>query len=83
MSLRMPLELLSKLRESSVEVIVKLKDGSEYKGFLEDVDLAMNIILSEAVQVGEDGSLIVKYGRVFIRGSNILYIYPSGVKVIF
>lgn len=79
----MPLELLSKLRESNVEVTVKLKDGSEYKGFLEDVDLAMNVILSEAVQVGEDGSLIVKYGRVFIRGSNILYIYPSGVKVIF
>jgi len=75
MSTQLPLVLLSKLKERGSEVCVKLKDGSEYRGIVEDTDYAMNIILNEAVQVSEDGTPIVKYGKIFIRGSNIVYIY--------
>lgn len=82
MSAKSPLEMLGKLKERSSEVYVKLKDGSEYKGIIEDVDASMNVILHEAVQVNEDGSPLVKYGRVFIRGSNIVYIYVKEVGVL-
>lgn len=82
MSTKSPLEVLGKLKERSIEVYVKLKDGSEYKGIIEDVDASMNVILNEAVQVNEDGSPLVNYGRVFIRGSNIVYIYVKEVGVL-
>jgi len=69
-----PLELLSRLRDIGAEVLVKLKDGSEYVGRIESTDLSMNVILDEAVQVSEDGSPLVNYGRIFIRGSNIVFV---------
>lgn len=77
-----PLDLLEKLRELGIEVYVKLKDGSEYRGIIEDVDRSMNIILSEATQVNEEGTPLVKYGRVFIRGSNIVYVYTKEEVII-
>lgn len=75
MSTRSPLELLERLKERNTEAYIKLKDGSEYRGIVEDVDRSMNIILSEAMQVNEDGTPLVKYGRVLIRGSNIVYVF--------
>jgi len=82
MSVKTPLELLSRLKEMGVEVAVKLKDGSEYRGVVEEIDLAMNMILDKAVQVSEDGNPLVNYGRIFIRGSNIMYVAVQGGKVI-
>lgn len=82
MSVKAPLELLSRLKEMGVEVSVKLKDGSEYRGIVEEIDLAMNMILDKAVQVSEDGNLLVNYGRIFIRGSNIMYVAVQGDKII-
>lgn len=82
MSVKTPLELLSKLKEMGVEVAVKLKDGSEYRGVVEEIDLAMNMILDKAIQVSEDGTPLVNYGRIFIRGSNIMYVAVQGDKVI-
>jgi small nuclear ribonucleoprotein (snRNP)-like protein len=82
MSIKTPLELLSRLKEMGVEVAVKLKDGSEYRGVVEEIDLAMNMILDKAVQVSEDGNPLVNYGRIFIRGSNIMYVAVQGDKVI-
>lgn len=82
MSVRTPLDLLSKLKETGVEVCVKLKDGTEYRGVIEDMDSTMNIILDRAVQVSEDGSPLISYGRIFIRGSNIMYIAVQEDKVL-
>jgi|YelNatPaOPRAMG01_1025707.scaffolds.fasta_scaffold10651_7 small nuclear ribonucleoprotein (snRNP)-like protein len=82
MSIKTPLELLSRLKEMGVEVAVKLKDGSEYRGVVEEIDLAMNMILDKAIQVSEDGNPLVNYGRIFIRGSNIMYVAVQGDKVI-
>ncbi|HDI32111.1 MAG TPA: Sm ribonucleo [Thermofilum sp.] len=68
----LPLRLLEKSLES--RVLVKLKDGSEYIGILERSDISMNLILSNAKQIGENNELVANYGRILIRGSNILYI---------
>lgn len=76
-----PLELLTRLRELGIEVLVKLKDNSEYRGIVENVDASMNLILDSAAQVEENGNPIVKYGKVFIRGSNIMYIAVVGNRL--
>jgi len=56
-------------------VLVKLKDGSEYVGRLEQSDGTMNLVLRDCLEAKEGTSEpIAKYGRVLIRGSNILFI---------
>lgn len=76
------MELLARLKEASLEVSVKLKDDSIYRGVVEEHDPAMNLVLNEAVQLNEDGNLIAKYGRVFIRGSSIVYIFVQNGSVV-
>ncbi|OYT62159.1 MAG: Sm ribonucleo [Thermofilum sp. ex4484_15] len=69
----LPLKLLTKSINSNV--LVKLKDGSEFMGLLERCDPTMNLVLTNAVEVDEDkGDPITNLGKVFIRGSNILFI---------
>ncbi|PUU75314.1 hypothetical protein B9Z19DRAFT_1054285 [Tuber borchii] len=54
-------------------ITVKLNSGVEYKGELSSVDGYMNIALEKTVEyVG--GQVRNKYGDVFIRGNNVLYI---------
>lgn len=66
----------------SKNVLVKVKDGYEYVGKLVMVDLTMNVVLNDCMEYSDDGkSPIAKYGTVFIRGSQILYIaidYSAG-----
>ena len=69
-----PLKMLAKALNN--RVLVKLKDGSEYVGILYRYDNTMNIILTDAEEVSE-GKLdppIAKFGKIMIRGSNVLYI---------
>jgi len=77
-----PLELLNRIVDRGVGVLIKLKDGSEYTGVIESADLSMNLIVNNAVQVGEDGDPVVSYGRIFIRGSNIMYIAVNDESII-
>ncbi|AOL17671.1 Sm ribonucleo [Sulfolobus sp. A20] len=56
-------------------VLVKLKDGSEYIGKLEQTDGTMNLVLRDCTEIREGTSEpVAKYGRVLIRGSNVLFI---------
>lgn len=56
-------------------VMVKVKEGSEFVGKLVLTDPTMNIVLEEAIEYSEGGKdVIAKYGKIFIRGSQILYI---------
>ncbi|ODV97491.1 hypothetical protein PACTADRAFT_47404 [Pachysolen tannophilus NRRL Y-2460] len=55
------------------EVIVKLRSGIEYHGLLQSIDGYMNIVL-ENTQEYSQHELIRKYGDVFIRGNNVMYI---------
>ena len=62
-------------------VLVKLKDGKEYRGRLKEIDVFMNLVLEGAEEL-EDGKPSSKYGEVLIRGNNILYIKPDLTQII-
>jgi len=56
-------------------VMVKVKEGSEFVGRLVLTDPTMNVVLEEATEYNDGGrETVAKYGRIFIRGSQILYI---------
>ncbi|KAK6334626.1 U4/U6-U5 snRNP complex subunit lsm6 [Orbilia javanica] len=54
-------------------ITVKLNSGVEYKGELQSVDGYMNIAL-ENTEEYVNGERKNRYGDVFIRGNNVLYI---------
>jgi small nuclear ribonucleoprotein len=68
-----PLKYLRDARGNNV--LVRLKDGGEYRGILDFSDNTMNVILKDCVEVREgSGELKARYGTILIRGSNILFI---------
>ncbi|MCX8182448.1 MAG: LSM domain-containing protein [Candidatus Methanomethylicaceae archaeon] len=70
-----PLRLLNKALHN--QILVKLKDGHEYIGNLVKYDQTMNLILVDAVEAVDDGNPVAKYGKILVRGNNILYIRTS------
>ncbi|MCC6013218.1 MAG: ribonucleoprotein [Candidatus Verstraetearchaeota archaeon] len=62
------------------QILVKLKDGHEYIGNLVKYDQTMNLVLTDAIETVDDGSPLAKYGKILVRGSNILYIVTSPSK---
>jgi len=54
-------------------VIVRLKNDVEYKGKIVNVDSYMNLIMTDAEEL-RNGKTIEKYGRVILRGNNVLFI---------
>jgi small nuclear ribonucleoprotein len=66
-----PLAVLQKATNKVVSV--RLKSEIEYKGRMSNVDPYMNVILVDAEE-SENGSKVATYGKVVIRGNNVLYI---------
>ena len=66
-----PLTTLQKHTKKGV--VVRLKNDVEYKGKIVNVDSYMNLIMSDAEEV-KDGKTVEKYGRVILRGNNVLFI---------
>lgn len=66
-----PLSVLQKA--TNKQVAVRLKSEIEYKGKMANVDPYMNVILVDAEET-ENGAKIANYGKVVIRGNNVLYI---------
>ena len=66
-----PLTTLQKNTKKSI--IVRLKNDVEYRGKIDNVDSYMNLIMSDAEEV-KDGKTVEKYGRVILRGNNVLFI---------
>lgn len=65
---------LSVLQKSTNKVVsVRLKSELEYRGRMSNVDPYMNVILVDAEE-SQDGSKLANYGKVVIRGNNVLYI---------
>ena len=54
-------------------VTVRLKNEVEYKGKMENVDSYMNLIMTDAEELKDD-KVIANYGRVIVRGNNVLFI---------
>ena len=66
-----PLTTLQKNTNKSV--IVRLKNDVEYKGKIVSVDSYMNLIMTDAEEL-RNGKTVEKYGRVILRGNNVLFI---------
>ena len=66
-----PLSVLQKSLNKSV--IVRLKNEVEYKGKIDNVDSYMNLIMTDAEEL-HDGKIIGKYGRIILRGNNVIFI---------
>ena len=66
-----PLNTLQKAVNKSVAV--RLKNDQEYRGKMTNVDAYMNVILADAEEFST-GSLSANFGRVVIRGNNVLFI---------
>ena len=57
----------------SKNATVRLKNDVEYKGKVQNVDPYMNLILVDAEEY-EQGKLSANYGKVVIRGDNVIYV---------
>ena len=66
-----PLTVLQKSTKKNI--IVRLKNEVEYKGKMENVDSYMNLIMTDAEELS-NGKPIGKFGRVIVRGNNVLFI---------
>ena len=66
-----PLNVLQKA--TNKQVSVRLKSEIEYRGKMSNVDPYMNVILLDAEE-SENGEKKANYGKVVIRGNNVLYI---------
>lgn len=73
-----PLHILQNAMGSTI--ILRLKDGTEYKGLLKEIDAYMNMILEDATEI-MDGSPVAKYNEIFIRGNNLLFIKPDASQI--
>jgi len=61
----------------NTEILVRLKDGSEFVGKLVDYDSVMNLILEDSKEVDREGNPRINLGRVMIRGSQIIFVRVS------
>lgn len=66
-----PLNTLQKAVNKSVAV--RLKNDQEYRGKMANVDAYMNVILTDAEEFST-GNLSANFGKVVIRGNNVLFI---------
>ena len=66
-----PLTILQK--NTKKNVIVRLKNEVEYKGKMDNVDSYMNLIMTDTEELKDD-KVIANYGRVIVRGNNVLFI---------
>jgi small nuclear ribonucleoprotein len=61
----------------NTEILVRLKDGSQFLGHLTSFDSVMNLILTESREIDKSGNPKMNLGRVMIRGSNIIFVRIS------
>jgi len=73
-----PLNILQSAQNS--QILLRLKDGTEYKGLLKEIDAYMNMILENCTEL-MDGSPVAKYNEIFIRGNNLLFIKPDASQI--
>lgn len=71
-----PLKVLHTAVNSTI--LIRLKDGIEYIGRLKICDNYMNMIIENAKEM-IDSQVTAKFGEIFIRGNNILFIKPQAV----
>ena len=73
-----PLSILQAAQGSII--LLRLKDGTEYRGLLKEIDAYMNMILENATEM-LDSTPVAKYNEIFIRGNNLLFIKPDASQL--
>ncbi|PNW81552.1 hypothetical protein CHLRE_06g251300v5 [Chlamydomonas reinhardtii] len=68
----LPLSLLKTAQRHGV--LVELKNGETYNGYLQHCDTWMNLHLSEVICTSKDGQRFFKMPEAYIRGNTIKYI---------
>ncbi|MGA1974733.1 MAG: LSM domain-containing protein [Conexivisphaerales archaeon] len=71
-SMKKPLMVLQKAISKPVRV--RLKNSEEYRGVMVNIDPYMNVFLSDAAEFDGGGSMVTNYGKVVIRGNNVLFV---------
>jgi small nuclear ribonucleoprotein len=69
--MKRPLTVLQKAINKNV--IIKLKNEIGYKGRMNNIDPYMNVILVDVEEYNKS-SLVANYGKVVIRGNNVLFV---------
>jgi len=72
-----PLDVIHKSLDK--DVLVLLKRGSEFRGRLIGYDIHLNVVLADAELV-QEGETVKKYGKIVIRGDNVLAISPVEIE---
>lgn len=67
-----PLKMLSKMVNRVV--VARLKGDVTVRGVLSIYDSCMNLVLDDAEEIDRSGNTKMKYGRILIRGSQIIYV---------
>ena len=70
-TVKRPLTTLQK--NTKKNVVVRLKNDVEYKGKMDNVDSYMNLIMADTEELN-NGKLVEKFGKVIVRGNNVLFI---------
>ena len=71
-SIKKPLMVLQ--RSINKPVRVRLKNQEEYRGKMVNIDPYMNVFLTDAAEFDDSGSIQANYGKVVIRGNNVLFV---------
>ncbi|MHA1777442.1 MAG: LSM domain-containing protein [Promethearchaeota archaeon] len=72
---RNPLRVLQ--NRINQQIVVRLKDSTEYHGTLKEYDNFMNVILENVTEQVPNEEKNNNYTQLFIRGNNILFILPE------
>lgn len=70
-----PLDALNQAKGK--RVLLELKNKRQVLGTLQAFDIHINVVVDDAEERGEDGQILRKLGRVFVRGDMILMIAPA------
>lgn len=65
-----PLDALNELVDN--QVLVRLKNGMEFRGTLKAFDIHINLVLDDAEF--HDGEVDKKFKTIFLRGDMVLFI---------
>ncbi|MEM0075027.1 MAG: U6 snRNA-associated Sm-like protein LSm6 [Conexivisphaerales archaeon] len=71
-NIKRPIAVLQ--RSINKPVRVRLKNSEEYRGNMVNIDAYMNVFLEDAAEYDDKGDMVTNYGRVVIRGNNVLFV---------